>query len=201
MPVTMKTNTDDIAAFHHTLFDLMKREPQIGPLGQYASAGHFVNADECPVPFDAAGERTDAMKGTKHVWVRRLAAAGQEKRQATVIHTLFGDGQPRVPPLVVFRGKGNVTAAERAQHDHRVRVTFQPNAWVNTSIWQSYLQDCFRPSVDTTKKCLFLLDRATPHLNEEACRYLREECNCDVAFIPQGVRVYLCDTRNQRDTR
>ena len=43
--------------------------------------------------------------GECSVWVRG-GASGLDKRQCTVQLTLFGDGEPRVKPLLIFRGKG-----------------------------------------------------------------------------------------------
>ena len=34
------------------------------------------------------------------------AGSGLEKRQCTVLLTLFADGKARVKPLIIFRGKG-----------------------------------------------------------------------------------------------
>ena len=39
------------------------------------------------------------------MWVHG-GASGLDKRQCTVQLTLFADGEPRVKPLLIFRGKG-----------------------------------------------------------------------------------------------
>ena len=63
--------------------------------------------------------------------VEKTGASGLDKRQVT----MFGDGVPRVKPLVIFRGKGlRITKAEKDKWDGRVHVRFQPAAWCNEEI-------------------------------------------------------------------
>ena len=85
--------------------------------------------DQTPLPFTFSDGETYADKGDRSVWVRG-GASGLAKQQCTVQLTIFADGETRVKPLVLFRGKGKrITLVELARYDKRVIVKFQPNAW------------------------------------------------------------------------
>ena len=58
-----------------------------------------------PLPFCFTDGQTYADTGDKTVWVRG-GASGLDKRQCTVQLTVFADGEPRVRPLLIFRGLG-----------------------------------------------------------------------------------------------
>ena len=57
--------------------------------------------DQTPLPFSFTNGGTYA----DTVWVHG-GASGLEKRQCTAQITVFADGEPRVKPLLIFRGKG-----------------------------------------------------------------------------------------------
>lgn len=61
--------------------------------------------DQTPLPFCFTDGETYADTGDKTVWVRG-GASGLDKRQCTAQLTVFADGQPRVKPLLIFRGLG-----------------------------------------------------------------------------------------------
>lgn len=61
--------------------------------------------DQTPLPFTFSGGQTYSDRGEHSVWVRG-GASGLEKRQCTVQLTIFADGEARVKPLIIFRGKG-----------------------------------------------------------------------------------------------
>ena len=61
--------------------------------------------DQTPLQFCFSDGPTYADKGDKTVWVRG-GASGLEKRQCTVQLTIFADGEARIKPLLIFRGKG-----------------------------------------------------------------------------------------------
>ena len=67
--------------------------------------------------------------------IAKSGSSGLDKRQATVQLTVFGDGVPRVKPLVVFKGKGlRILKAVKEKWDTRVHVKFQPSAWCDEGI-------------------------------------------------------------------
>lgn len=94
----------------------------------------IANVDQTPLPFSfTKGEGYD-VRGAKTVW-HRGAGSSLEKRQCTVQVTIFADGEPRVKPLLIFRGKGlRISQAETRAYDSRVVVKFQPNPWCDEEI-------------------------------------------------------------------
>lgn len=62
--------------------------------------------DQTPLPFTFTDGETYANTGERSVWVRG-GQSGLNKRQCTVQLTVFADGEPRVKPLLIFKGKGN----------------------------------------------------------------------------------------------
>ena len=58
--------------------------------------------DWTPLPFSFTNGGTYADTGDKV----RGGASGLEKRQCAAQITLFADGEPRVKPLLIFKGKG-----------------------------------------------------------------------------------------------
>lgn len=85
--------------------------------------------DITQLPFTfTKGEGYD-VKGTTTVWHRGVGS-GLEMCQCTAQITIFADGEPRVKPLLIFRGKGlRIPQAETRAYDHTVVVEFQSNAW------------------------------------------------------------------------
>ena len=78
----------------------------------------------------------------KDVWCVS-GPSGQDNRQCTVQLTVFGDGIPRVKPLVIFRGKGlRISKQEKTQWDKRVCVCFQQNAWVTSILKLATFNGC-----------------------------------------------------------
>ena len=65
----------------------------------------IANVDQTPLPFTFTDGSTYSNKGDKTIWIRG-GASGLDKRQCTVQITLFADGEPRIKPLIIFRGKG-----------------------------------------------------------------------------------------------
>ena len=71
------------------------------------------NMNQTPLPFMFASGETYSRTGEKTVWVRG-GASGLDKRQCTVQLTVFADGEPRVKPLLIFKGTGaRITLRER----------------------------------------------------------------------------------------
>ena len=104
------------------------------------------NMDQTPLPFSFCDGETYADTGEQSVWVRG-GGSGLEKRQCTVQLTLFADGEPRVKPLIIFRGKGKrIPFSEQVKYDSRVVVRFQPNAWFDEEIMHFWTKNCWKPS-------------------------------------------------------
>ena len=53
------------------------------------------------------------------VWVSQ-PSSGLDKRQATLQLCIRAEGEQNVKPAIVFKGKGNVRADEKAEYDEDV---------------------------------------------------------------------------------
>jgi len=62
-------------------------------------------------------------------------------RQVTAQLEIFGDGVPRIKPLLAFHGKGvRIAQKEKAKWDKRVAVDFETNAWVDETVILDWLK-------------------------------------------------------------
>lgn len=66
------------------------------------------------------------------MWVSQ-PSSGLDKRQATLQLCIRAEEQ-NVKPAIVFRGKGNVRADEKAEYDEGVDVYFQSCAWMDSEV-------------------------------------------------------------------
>ena len=74
--------------------------------------------DQTPLQFCFSDGPTYADKGDKTVWVCSVSS-GLEKRQCTVQLTIFADGEPKIKPLLIFRGKGlRISLREKVFFSH-----------------------------------------------------------------------------------
>lgn len=53
--------------------------------------------------------------------------------------TVFGNNQ-RMKPTILFKGKGNISAAERQQYSKDVHVIFTPKAVINGPSMETYIK-------------------------------------------------------------
>ena len=105
-----------ITKFHSKLLRVRRR-------GVYQTKD-IANMDQTPLPFVLDDGKTYADKGSSEVWCVS-GFSGLDKQQCSVQLTIFGDGVPRVCPLVIFRWKGlRITRKEQEAWDRRVQVAF-----------------------------------------------------------------------------
>eukprot|EP00117_Sycon_ciliatum_P034900 scpid75057/ scgid26549/ Pogo transposable element with KRAB domain len=155
------------------------------------SAGEFekkniANMDQTPLPFDLNVGKTYAEKGSKTVWCRSVGGSVMDKREATVQLTIYADGEPRVKPLIIFRGTGQrITQQEKQQYDHRVTVHFQENAWCDESVFLFWARHMWPRDVATEK--LLVIDSQRAQMTARARTALKEECNTAVVYIGGGL--------------
>ena len=57
------------------------------------------------------------------------------------------EGDQHVKPAIVFRGKGNVLSAEKAQYDQDVDVYFQSCAWMDSQLNKEWLSRTLIPAI------------------------------------------------------
>ena len=89
----------------------------------------LANMDQTPLPFVLEDNKTYDTKGVDEVWCA-TGQPGLDKRQCTVQLTVFADGSTRLPPLIIFKGKGlRISAEEKRKLDKRVAVTFQKSSY------------------------------------------------------------------------
>jgi len=84
---------------------------------------NICNLDETPIPFEYLEGKTYDIKGERTVWAK-LFQNGWDKRQASLVLCIFADGIPRVPPMIIFRGKGDQLGREREEYHPGVEVEF-----------------------------------------------------------------------------
>ena len=85
--------------------------------------------------------RTYDVKGADEVW-SVTAQSGLDKRECTIQLTVFADGNTRLPPLIIFKGKGlRISADERKKWDSRVSVTFQEKAWCDEKVMKHWIKE------------------------------------------------------------
>ena len=109
------------------------------------------NIDQVPLPFVAGQEKTYDVTGNKQVWVSQ-PSSGLDKRQATVQLCIRAEGNQHVKPAIVFRGKGNVSSAEKAQYDQHADVYFQTYAWMDSQLNQEWVKRTLIPGIGTSPK-------------------------------------------------
>ena len=170
-------------SFHLAIRDAARAtENPTGPLGKY-SLGRIANVDQTPLPFCFTDGPTYEDTGSSTVWVRSGAYA-LKKQQNTIQLTIFSDGEPRVKPLVIFRGKGQQNSlAERVRYDTRVTVCFQPNAWCEEATMGRWSRDCWKPNTLPDTSLIADIHRAQ---TINAIKDLLRECNTDLVLVPAG---------------
>ncbi|CAF1019342.1 unnamed protein product [Adineta ricciae] len=110
------------------------------------------------------------------------------KRFCTVILTVSGEDQ-RVDPILLFKGKGHVSAIEQQQYADGIKVCFIPEGVINTVTMNKY-NEWFVSKVQDGHPKMLIVDSAGSHLNPETIRSLRKK-SVVVAVIPTGCTMYL----------
>ena len=134
-----KNSTDDaretIQRFHQNLRKAVRRRNGSATNAKYGRwlPRNRYNIDQVPLPFVIDQDKTYDFTGNKQVWVSQLST-GLDKRQATLQLCIRAEGEQNVKPALAFRGKGNVSTAERAEYGKGVNVYFQECAWMDSKI-------------------------------------------------------------------
>ena len=185
----LATNVEiKIRSFHQEIRRVAASEAaETGQLGKFSLAT-IANVDQTPLPFTFNKGQGYDQKGAKTVW-HCGAQSGFDKRQCTVQLTIFADGEPRIKPLLIFRGKGlRISQAERKEHDRRVVVKFQENAWCDERLMEYWVSDMWRrplaPKAQNPKLLIADVHKAqkTPGIMNK----LKRECKTEVMLVPPG---------------
>ncbi len=143
--------------------------------------------DQTPLPFTFNKGQGYDKKGSKTIW-HQGAQSGLEKRQCTVQLTIYADGEPRVKPLLIFRGKGvRITKAEKNSYDKRVVVKFQVNAWCDESVMHFWVSDMWRrPIAPEAQKPKLLIADVHKAQTTTAIMNALAKCKTEVILVPPG---------------
>lgn len=152
------------------------------------------NLDETPLPFEYLDGQTYADKGSRSVQVK-ASNSGWDKRQATLLLTVFGSGKPRVRPLIIFRGKAEYTGRraeylqrkrdeEMARYDPRVAIRWNESAYSNADLLVNWIEEYLVPALPPGPR-LLALDVAKFHSTDEVLTTLRSN-NITPSMIPPG---------------
>ncbi|RPA95043.1 DDE-domain-containing protein, partial [Choiromyces venosus 120613-1] len=141
----------------------------IPPLNRFATSNIF-NVDETPLLFEYLNGYTYNPKGDKTIWVKETRS-GWNKRMASLVLCVFADGFNRVPPLIIFHGKGNVYEKEKNLYHPGILVEFNEEAYMNEKLFYRYLQEHVIP-VLVGRPSLFALDLCSAHKTESVLQLL-----------------------------
>ena len=101
----------------------------------------LANMDQTPLPFVLEGNKSCDTKVVDEVWCD-TGQSGLDKRQCIVQLTGFADGSTRLPPLIVFKGKGLCISAEgKRKWDKIVAVSFQKSAWCDENVMKQWVKE------------------------------------------------------------
>ena len=171
-----------IQHFHRSIRRTAKEGDLVGPLGQWTPRT-IANMDQTPLPFTFCDGPTYADTGKRSVWVRG-GASGLEKRQCTAQLTIFADGEPRVKPLLIFRGTSKrIALAEKVRYDRRVSVVFQPKAWCDEGVMRHWVRTCWKPACQGPMHLILDVHKAQ---KTDSVQALLQECSTDTTYIPGG---------------
>ena len=149
----------------------------------------IANMDQTPLQFcfNTKGA-TYAERGEKSVWTR-TTGEGHDKRQCTVQLTIFADGEPRIKPLLIFKGTGQrIPDREKRQYDPRVVVKFQENAWCNEEMMVFWLRNMWKkPNMfGQPRDRLLIYDAHRAQTTERVKTILTQECKTTLGLVPPG---------------
>lgn len=144
------------------------------------------NIDQVPLPFVIDQDKTYDITGNKQVWVSQ-PSTGLDKRQATLQLCIRAKGEQNVKPGIVFRGKGHVTSAERAEYDEGVDVYFQECAWMDHDVNMKWVSKTLIPGIgNSSDEKVIFADNVGFQLNKEFHEACRKKANAVVYLLPEN---------------
>jgi hypothetical protein len=149
---------------------------------------HICNVDETPIPYIIDSGSTWALRGDKTVSVKS-ARSGWEKRQATVILYIFGDGSFPLGPTIIFKGssteKARIFDDEGDQYAPGIKVIYNEHAYNNEVLFREWIKDDLATVKDKFRDLLLVIDAAAFHLTEPVKEEVKEQL-ITTALIPAG---------------
>lgn len=190
-----KNSADDgreiIQKFHKNLRKSLKthrrrNKSSIDPKYGRWTPGNRYNVDQVPLPFVVDQGTTYDTVGNKQVWVSQ-PSSGLDKRQATLQLCIRAEGDQNVKPALVFRGKGNISSAEKDSYDERVDVYFQQNAWIDAEVNMQWCRKTLFPGVgNTEQEKVIFADNVSFQQSKEFHEACRNEINATVYMLPEN---------------
>ena len=195
-----------ISSFYAYLRRASRWGPRRGRMGAFTPYD-ICNMDESPLTlFGDQNKRSINDIGT----VNEVEGNLSNKRFATLILTVFGRDNTRMGPVLLFKGKGQVSPKEKLEYAKGVSVFFTPKAVINKPTMDLYVQlwcskvchifdvsrrrnredFCLFSKVQDAHPKLFITDSANSHLNSDVIRSLRQK-RVVVAIIPKGCTMYV----------
>eukprot|EP00112_Aurelia_sp_Birch-Aquarium-sp1_P024456 Seg7753.1 transcript_id=Seg7753.1/GoldUCD/mRNA.D3Y31 product="hypothetical protein" protein_id=Seg7753.1/GoldUCD/D3Y31 len=141
------------------------------------------NVDHVPCPFVIDNNKTYEEEGTKNVWISQ-PNDGLDKRQCTLQLCISPEEVQRIPPAVIFRGKGKVKSAEKTQYDKRVHVYFQEKGWMDGKVALEWVEMTYAPFVDKKSENVLFLDNLSSQMTGQFHRACRSMANTVVYPLP-----------------
>jgi hypothetical protein len=149
---------------------------------------HTLNVDETPVAFDIDSGDTWELRGSKTISVK-TTRSGWEKRQATAILYIFGDGVCRLDPTVIFKGSASDKAKIFKDEGHLyapgIKVIYNEHAYNNEELFLLWLKEDIPTVKSAHHDFLLVMDAASFHLTDLIKVEVRRQLITS-ALIPAG---------------
>lgn len=163
-------------------------DPEFGRYKPYC----IMNSDQ--VPFSIGDVITTTYEKVGAETVRISSQKGSDKRVATLQLCVSCDGNQGFPlrqckPMIIFMGAGNITTEERDAHDKRVVVMFQKKAWMDSVIFEKWVQGPLAEHVQQNLPPgpkVMILDNLRAQTNDESGNSLLS-LGIDRRLLPAGV--------------
>ncbi|CAB1116487.1 unnamed protein product [Ectocarpus sp. CCAP 1310/34] len=162
--------------------------PVESPLyGGFSLNAHF-NVDQVGLAFVNGPDSTWDETGALRVQIGQ-PFPGLEKRQCTV-NCCIGAGDKLMRTAVIFRGKGKVSAVEKAAYDPGVDVLFQENAWMDGPMCMAWAKNSFLRSIEgeegvvPEEQSILFADNLHAQTTDEFKKFLHGECNTLLRLLP-----------------
>ena len=157
-----------------------------------------LNVDQVPLPFVNDMDKTYELKGAKRVAINQLGPS-LSKRQATgqlafrpavpppegcsdstarALYDKYLQEQPA--PCILFRGKGRISADERAAYPKGLVVLWQDKAWVDRPVAVEWVEKVMEPFVQAERDAGVAIKGTT--------RYLLFQDNLDSQKQPEYIQ-------------
>lgn len=125
--------------------------------------------------------RMKSKREREQVWVSQ-PSSGLDNRQATLQPCIRAEGEQNVKPVIVFRGKGNVRADEKAEYDEGVDVYyFQSCACMDSEVNMQWVAKTLVPGISqSVEEKVIFADYVTLQQDKQFHDACRHELNCIV---------------------